>query len=87
MDAALLAGALLGDEFDLHEHLRVQERQHVDQGQGGADLAENFAVRAAGFFPLADVRQVELGLHDVGEAEAGVGQDGPSFCRMYWVWV
>ena len=73
--AGVLAGALLGDEFDLHEHLRVEERQHVHQGQRGADLAEDLAVGAAGVFPLADVRQVQLGLHDVGEAEAGVGQD------------
>ncbi len=76
VSALWLAGALLGDEFDFDQHLGVQERQHVDQGQGGADLAEDFAVGASGFLPLADVRQVQLGLHHVGVAEAGVGQDG-----------
>ena len=48
----------------------------MDQGQGGADLAEDFTVGASGFLPLADVRQVQLGLHHVGVVEAGVGQDG-----------
>ena len=76
-DAVTLGSwALLGDEFDFDQHLGVQERQHVDQSQGGADLAEDFTVGAAGFLPLADVRQVQLGLHHVGVVEAGLGQDG-----------
>src|SRR6476659_1167328 len=74
--ALALGGALLGDEFDLDEHLGIQERQHVNEGERGADVAEDLAVGPAGLFPLADVRQVQLGLHHVLEAEAGLGQHG-----------
>src|SRR5206468_1454448 len=61
--------------FDLDLRIAIDQARYFDDGRGGPDLGEDFAVDLGDLFPLADVGDVHAGADDVFDA-AAQGFDG-----------
>src|SRR5215467_4889032 len=60
--------------FDLHQHIGIDQRAHLNHRGGWADIAEGFAVRTADLFPARNIGYVDARTHDVGELCTGLRQ-------------
>src|ERR1051325_7373129 len=61
--------------FDFDEGVGVDELGDFNDGGGGADIFEDFAVDDGDFFPLGNIGDVHAGADDVGDFSAE-GFDG-----------
>jgi hypothetical protein len=62
--------------FDFYTPIWVEEGGYDDHGGGGTDEAEEFAVYAAGGFPVFGMGEVHAGAVDVLDGAAGVFKCG-----------
>jgi len=54
--------------FDLDKHVAIDEPRHLDHARGRADRPEDFAVRFANVFPIANVGDIDARTDDIFEA-------------------